>query len=74
MSKISAFKGALIMANARAFDRSSSEIESVVIIRKESRLCSSECLNMQSQKQAVLEKTVNGTIPSNKLRKLFKIE
>ena len=72
--EISAFKGALIMANAKAFDRSSSAVESVVIIRKESKTLFIWMPQHAVIIAAVLEKAANGTELSNKIRKLFKIE
>ena len=62
------------MANAKAFDRSSSAVESVVIIRKESKTLFIWMPQHAVIIAAVLEKAANGTELSNKIRKLFKIE
>ena len=72
--EISAFKAALIMANAKAFDRSSSDVESVVIIRKESKTLFVWMPQYAVILAVVFEKAVNGTNLSNKIRKLLKIE
>ena len=61
------------MANAKAFDRSSSEVVSVVIIRKESKTLFIWMPQYVVIIAAVLEETVNGTILSNKIREILKI-
>lgn len=72
--EIRAFKAALMMANAKAFDRFSTEVESLVVIRKESKTLLVWMPHEAVIIAAVLERATNATDLSNKIRKIFNIE